>query len=114
MDRSDITRVEPAILIDAILVLLEVALHDGGPAGLQAAGRFSITRQLSALVVHDPELDPEHGAAAPPITTISSSLMDEPVCSICSIIPSHTVGTPAECVTPSSSNRAHRRSGRLS
>src|SRR6478735_1074786 len=62
MDRSDITRVEPAILVDAILVLLEVALHDGGPAGLQAAGRFSITRQLSALVVHDPELDPEHGA----------------------------------------------------
>ena len=54
------------------------------------------------------------GAADPPITTICSLPREAPVRSTWSIMPSQTVGTPAEWVTPSSLKSRHRRSGLLS
>ena len=42
------------------------------------------------------------GAADPPIVTYFSLARPEPVRSMCSIMPSQTVGTPAEWLTSSS------------
>src|SRR3954454_22858875 len=49
MDRRHVAGIEPIVAIDAVMVVLEVALDDRGPASLQLTGTHSVTWQHHAL-----------------------------------------------------------------
>src|SRR3954465_6306966 len=65
MDDRYVAGIEPIIGVDAILDLLEIALHHGRPAGLEPAGGLAVARLHVAGIVDDPQLYSEHRASGP-------------------------------------------------